>query len=607
MKINVGELKIIWFFFRPYKLQGLGVLAFMFLSGLTETMNLAALYPIINYGLNLEGKNGFLQYFEAAANAIAPNNYFLAACIVLIVISILAIAFRFAYNYSSNKLLTRIVGDSQKQVFDKFITAQYDFYVKNQQGKLIYAGTTAAERTTVTILSTLTLMYHSLNSMFLFSLLMLLSWQATMAILLLGVFHAGVIKGIMQKYINQCSVITVEEGQRKNVILNEFIMGIKTIRIFLATGQWKEKYTKSVDRGLANQLRMLVAKTFPETFVKFLFYMLIAVTGICFSQKPSGEIIALLPMLGTFVLVVNRFLPSIYVMGSAIMNIAEYMPSLKIVHELCAQKFACVVDGEKTLQGFNDKIAFEDVWFKYEAMEDWLLKGLSFSIAKKKMTALVGLSGSGKTTIINLLLKLYRPHQGAITIDGTDIAQLRSETYLSRIGYVSQDTFIFNSSIKDNICFGMAGCTDAMVTEAAMLANAHDFIMETPQGYNTLVGDSGVKLSGGQKQRIAIARAMLRKPEIIFFDEATSSLDNISERKIQKAINAIAQHTTVVVIAHRLSTVENADKIIILERGEIKEQGTHAELLKNKSLYYDLHMSKNDAEEEFVKENSGGV
>lgn len=605
MKIDISGWRVLWFFFRSYKLQCLCVLAFMFLSGLLDTINLAALYPIINYGLNLENKNAFLQNFEKVTKFFVLGNPFLAACVLLIIISVLAFVFKFIYSYSSNKLLTRIVGDTQKKIFDKFISADYGFYVKNQQGKLIYAGTVAPERTTSAILYTITLAYALFNSIFLFSLLVLLSWQATLFIMLLGLIYGLIIKRVTQKGINKCALITAEENQRKNIILNEFITGIKTIKIFLAVDEWKKRYTQAVDRGLLNQFRMLVAGVFPETFLKFSFYVLIALTGIFLSQRSHSDIISLLPVLGTFAVVVNRFLPSIFVIGNTIMAIAEFMPPTKIVYELCSEEFISGLDGEKDLNGFSDKIIFENVWFKYSSMNDYLLKGLSFSIERKQMTAIVGRSGSGKTTVINLLLKLYQADKGAIKIDGMEISTLSNKTYLSRIGYVSQETFIFNNSFRENIRFGMENCTDQMIEEAARLANAEEFIKETPDGYDTVVGDSGIKLSGGQKQRVAIARAMLRKPEIIVFDEATSSLDNISEKKIQKAINNISKHTTVLVIAHRLSTVQNADKIIILEKGEIKEQGTHEELLKNKKLYYELHMSKDAVDNGFIGEKAG--
>jgi ABC-type multidrug transport system fused ATPase/permease subunit len=185
-------------------------------------------------------------------------------------------------------------------------------------------------------------------------------------------------------------------------------------------------------------------------------------------------------------------------------------------------------------------------------------------------------------------LRLYEPRQGTIAIDGTAIPEFTLPSYLNAIGYVSQETFIFNGTIRENIVFGNEATTDAEVEAAARLANAHDFILATEQGYATVVGDAGVKLSGGQRQRIAIARAILRKPQIFIFDEATSSLDQVSERMVQDAINKISRHTTVLIIAHRLSTVQNADKIIVLEKGLVVEDGTHKELLERGKTYYQL-------------------
>jgi len=602
MKINKEDWKVIVYFFKEYKIQSLGVLVFMLLSGFMEMLNLAALYPIINYGLSVGKKNVILENFEKFTQYIVSDNPFLASCFILIMVSILAITTKFIYQYLSNKLMIRIVGDTQKRLLEKFITADYNFYVKNQQGKLIYAGTTATERMTPAIMAFITLIYSAINALFLIFLLILLSWQATALIILVVAFYATVIKKVTEKLIHKCAQISVEENRRKNVILNEFITGVKTIKIFLAFDGWRQRYIKAVDKGLWNRFRMNMGRLFPEMSIRFLFFVLIALAGIFLSQMPQVEIVALLPIFGTFGVVVNRFLPSANLIGNTVMKITEYIPDAKIVHELCVKEFPAVYEGKKVLEGFLDKIIFEDVWFKYENMQDDLLKNVSFSIDRRKMTALVGFSGSGKTTIINLLLKLFRPDKGGIKIDDVDIFELSNQSYLSRIGYVSQETFIFNNSFKENIRFGMENCTDQMIEEAAKLANAHKFIMDTPKGYDTIVGDAGIKLSGGQRQRVAIARAMLRTPEIIVLDEATSSLDNISEKKIQAAINNISKHTTVLVIAHRLSTVQNADKIIILENGEIKEQGTHSELLKNKSSYYDLHISNEPVESKSIEE-----
>jgi subfamily B ATP-binding cassette protein MsbA len=597
MKLNFQDWKILWFFFRPYKLQSLSVLALMFISGTLEAMNLAALYPIINYGLNLGKKSFILENFEKIAQRVIPGNIFLVSCVLLILISILAFIFKFVYNYMSSRLTALIMGDIQKKMFEKLSAADYGFYVKNQQGRLIYAGTLATDKTSQTILYTLQCAYNSINVALLFSLLIFLSWQATLLIVLLGAVYTFVTREITHKSIHKFALIRTEENQRKNIVLNEFITGIKTIKIYLASGEWRTRHARAVEGELGSQFQISVVEIIPEILMKFSFFLVMALIGIVLSQGPRQQVIVMLPVLGTFAVIISRFLPSLALVGASFMQIVKCLPDTRIVHEFCREEFTMAPDGIQEMHDFKDKITFENVTFKYSNMEDDLLRDLSFSLEKQKMTAIVGLSGSGKTTIINLLLKLYPVDKGAIKIDGVDIAELRNNSYLSRIGYVSQETFIFNSSIKENIKFGMDNCTDSMIEEAAKLANAHDFIIETQNGYDTLVGDAGVKLSGGQRQRLAIARAMLRAPEIIVFDEATSSLDNISEKKIQNAINNISKHTTVLVVAHRLSTVQNADKIIILEKGKIKEQGTHEELIKNKDLYYMLQMSQRTMDE----------
>ncbi|UCH72146.1 MAG: ATP-binding cassette domain-containing protein, partial [Thermoplasmatales archaeon] len=203
-------------------------------------------------------------------------------------------------------------------------------------------------------------------------------------------------------------------------------------------------------------------------------------------------------------------------------------------------------------------------------------------------TALVGPSGSGKSTIVNLLLRLYDVKEGGVYIDNLNIKDYDIFSFLQKVGFVGQETFIYNASIKENIAFG-GEYTDFEIMDAARLANADEFIENFPDGYDTIVGDQGMRLSGGEKQRIAIARAMIRKPEILILDEATSSLDNVSENTVQKAINKVSKNCTTFIIAHRLSTIQNADIINVLDKGKIVEKGTHEELIRKKGRYWDLH------------------
>ena len=594
LKERIRDLRIMWYFLRPHKMQVCLLLLAMFISGLLETLNMAALYPIMNYGLKQESDTFLLKVFNKIIYWFPGENHFMSACVVLIAVTIMAAIFKYLYARSSNKLMASVIIQTRKTIFQKYITADYTFFSRSQQGKLIHTATIAPTHVTDIVVYVTRLSYDVINSLFMISLMLILTLQGTILLLLIGLSYAMLVQYVMKRIIYRCSAIAIEEDRKINVVLNELILGIKSIRTFLASDWWRKKYERSVEKSARYLYKMLMGRVFPETFAKFVFFNTLAVLGIVLSLRPTESLISALPLFGTFVIVASRLFPSIQMIGTDLMVIAERIKNMEIVYDLCTAKLRKIQDGSKDLKRFDGAITFENVWFKYDSTGESLLKGLTFRIMNEKVTAIVGESGSGKTTIVNLLLKLYQPTSGEIKIDGVNIFDCTNKSYLSRIGYVSQETFLSNDTVRENIVFGMEDCTDDMVTKAAKLANAHEFIMEMENGYNAIVGDSGIKVSGGQRQRIAIARAMLREPEILLLDEATSSLDNIAEKNVQEAISRISQKTTVVVIAHRLSTVQGADKIISLESGIIREEGTHDELIKNSGLYYNLHAKQND-------------
>jgi ATP-binding cassette subfamily B protein/subfamily B ATP-binding cassette protein MsbA len=242
-------------------------------------------------------------------------------------------------------------------------------------------------------------------------------------------------------------------------------------------------------------------------------------------------------------------------------------------------------DGGADYPGLRSAIEFRDVSLRHPDAEVEAVRGLGFTIPRGKVTALVGGSGAGKSTIADLLLRLYEPTGGAILADGVPIASYSLSSWRLRLGVVSQDTMLFSTTVAENIRFGQAGASDAEVEAAARLANAHEFIATLPQGYDTLVGEGGHGLSGGQRQRLALARAVIRKPDLLVLDEATSALDSASEQLIQKALDTFAHERTVVVIAHRLSTISRADQILLIEEGRLVESGSHQELLDRHGQY----------------------
>ncbi len=248
-----------------------------------------------------------------------------------------------------------------------------------------------------------------------------------------------------------------------------------------------------------------------------------------------------------------------------------------------------VMTGGRRVDRFEHQIAYEDVHFAYDG-EEPVLEGISFEVNRGEVLALVGPSGAGKSTVVDLLPRFYEPGRGRITLDGVDISEIRLDSLRQLLGIVSQETLIFHDTVRANIAYGAAdNFSQEEIEAASRAANAHEFITTLPEGYDTVLGDRGVRLSGGQRQRIAIARAILRDPPLLIFDEATSSLDSESERLVQGAIERLLANRTVIVVAHRLSTIQGANQIIVLDRGRIVESGRHDELLARRGVYRRLY------------------
>jgi ABC-type multidrug transport system fused ATPase/permease subunit len=233
----------------------------------------------------------------------------------------------------------------------------------------------------------------------------------------------------------------------------------------------------------------------------------------------------------------------------------------------------------------------------------WVLNNITLTIERGQMTALVGASGAGKTTLADLIPRFYDPTHGKVFIDGVDLQQFEINSLRRKLAVVSQDTFIFNTSVRNNIAYGTEGASQSAIEEAARQANALEFIQEMPEGFDTQLGDRGVRLSGGQRQRIAIARALLRNPEILILDEATSALDSVSERLIQESLEKLSVGRTVIAIAHRLSTIAKADKVVVLEQGRIVEQGKYQELLERRGNLWKYHQMQHEVIQEKTPSN----
>lgn len=414
-----------------------------------------------------------------------------------------------------------------------------------------------------------------------------LNWKLTViTVVFLGVFGIGMAYAFrrLRPIFRERSVITADVTGR----LAETIGGIRIVKVYTAERREQEVFRGGVDRlfrNIASTITGTSAVTALSTAVigaVGVILMLVGGQDVRAGRMTIGDLV----MYVFFIGLVAAPLVSIANIGT---QITEAFAGLDRIRELRDMATEDQEDASKApVPSIRGTVAFEDVWFEYEPGVP-VLRGVSFTAPEGTTTALVGSSGSGKSTLISLVMAFARPQRGRITLDGEDLAGLRLAEYRRHLGVVLQDNFLFDGTVRDNIAFTRPDATDADIVAAARIANVDEFVSKFPQGYDTVVGERGVKLSGGQRQRVAIARAILADPRLLILDEATSSLDSESEAMIQAGLRTLRAGRTAFVIAHRLSTITSADQILVLERGEIVERGTHAELLAAGGRYRELY------------------
>jgi len=592
------NFKVIWFFLKPYKAFLIFLLLLSLLAAIFETVNVAVLYPILTLGLDIEPQlsgNPFLILIHNLARMIPIHDALIANCILFIILVALAFLFGMMFAFYSAKITARIVADYQQRISDKYINSNYQFFIDNKQGELLYKGNRAPVFISLLLSSLLKFAAEIILSISILVLLFSLSWMGTILVIVGGTGFYLFTRYLSLKISYIAGTKQYESSQSQNVILNEYITGVKQIKVFGTSSKWRTSFNKAV----INYWQFWRKNNFwlqaPTLVLTLLMFSLIVILVIAIRILYPADFILIIPVFGTFTFAIFRLLPKLAGFGRYGMQITSALPDVELVYGvLMDDRYSKIKDGSKILLKFSSSIEFKYVKFAHKGREA-ILNGVSFKIEKDKMTAIVGPSGAGKSTIVDLLLRLYDIDDGEIYTDNVNLNEYNISSVLKKIGFVSQESFIYNASAKDNINFGNEYTLPETI-EAAKLANAHEFIEQLPQKYESLLGDRGVRLSGGEKQRIAIARAMIRKPEILILDEATSSLDNVSENIVQEAINRVSKNCTTLVIAHRLSTIQNADIIYVLDKGKIVESGTHDQLIKQKGKYWELYNIQKEAD-----------
>ncbi|MBE9189528.1 ABC transporter ATP-binding protein [Gloeocapsopsis crepidinum LEGE 06123] len=481
----------------------------------------------------------------------------------------------------------------RKRVFELFQSLSLRYFAKTRSGGLVHSITTEimqimqAFNFVSVILTKFTILFVYIISM------LLLSWQLTIvSILLFSLISVG-ISSLLGR-VREASFEKTRAAKWYTTISLEYIHGVRTVQAFAAYNFERKRFDEANSNFLKATTKAVSISSLIEPLSEGVATaILVGMLLLAFTVLiPNGQL--QVSSLLTFLFVLLRIMPLRRQIDGARVQLSNCQGSFSNIKELLrVDNKPLFYNGNKKFIGLKQKIEFVGVNFGYDS-EEIVLHNINLTIEKGKMTALVGASGAGKSTLADLIPRFYDPTQGKVLIDGVNLREFNVYSFRNKLAVVSQDTYIFNTSVRDNIAYALEDVDDAVVIEAAKLANALEFIQDLPQGFDTQLGDRGVRLSGGQRQRIAIARALLRNPEILILDEATSALDSVSERLIQQSLEKLAVGRTVIAIAHRLSTIVRADKVVVLEQGRIIEQGGYQELLEQRGELWKYHQMQHE-------------
>jgi ATP-binding cassette, subfamily B, bacterial len=590
--IRKGPAESIFYLLRPYKLLALlavlSLTAYALMEGVTIALAYIVLSQTLTNGLPASGGSSAINSIMSfIARGFGSSDLFLVSCALLIISYFLKACLSFLSQFSAFYLSSIVKKDLHNKIFGSFLNSDYPFFFNHKHGWLMHRAITVPLDTSMLLDYIPRIAVNGLRIAVIMATLFLISPRVTIFIIALGFSYIFVTKFIGQKVSYGLGKEKVLELQKQNELASEAFTGIKQIKIFMFVNAWLEKFMASALKYSKLEIKEAAWIILPPAAIEFIIISSLTALLMIAKMRFASSFVAFLPMIAIFGYSIQRIVPCFNLLGAQMVSFFGLLPTAEAAHDVLTKRDEAR-DGTIKLDNLKDSISFRDVCFSYPG-RDRLFNGLTFELRKGTTVALVGSSGSGKSTIADLITRLLRVSGGKITIDGIDINDIRISSWLGRIGLVTQDSFIFHGTVKENIALGVSDIDMASVINAAKEANAHEFISAFPQGYDTVVGDRGIKLSGGQRQRIAIARAVFRKPDILILDEATNSLDSISEAAVQRAIDNSARGRTVIIIAHKISAIKHADKILVLKDGKISEEGRHEELMKRRGFYHDLH------------------
>ena len=596
-------------FVSPYKKYIGWAILLNILSAVFNVFSFTLLIPILDILFKTGENNKVYEYMEwgtAGFKDVAINNFYYyvsqmiqdngptTALIFLGLFLALMTLFKTSCYFASSAVMiplrTGVVRDIRIMVYAKVMRLPMGFFSEERKGDIIARMSGDVGEVENSITSSLDMLIKSPIMIILYFItLIATSWKLTLfTVLVLPAM--GWLMGKVGRKLKRQSLEAQGKWSDTMSQLEETLGGLRIIKAFIAEDRMINRFTRCSNelRDAVNKVAMRQALAHPMSeFLGTILIVSVLWFGGALILGHNSSLTA--PTFIFYMVILYSVINPLKDFAKAGYNIPKGLASMERVDKILkAENNIKEIPNPKPLTGMNDRIEFKDISFSYDGKRE-VLKHVNLTVPKGKTVALVGQSGSGKSTLVDLLPRYHDVQGGDITIDGTSIKDVRIADLRSLIGNVNQEAILFNDTFFNNIAFGVENATMEQVIEAAKIANAHDFIMEKPEGYNTNIGDRGGKLSGGQRQRVSIARAILKNPPILILDEATSALDTESERLVQEALERLMKTRTTIAIAHRLSTIKNADEICVLYEGEIVERGRHEELLELDGYYKRLN------------------